>query len=216
MTETLRPALEPPLAALSLVLDDVSVTPAGRRRVVRVVVDRDLSHLEAADTTSPVAPLTLDEVAQATRVVSDRLDEDDLMGSQPYTLEVSSPGVDRSLRGHRRFRRNVGRLVAVVLESGDVFTARLISVSAEGVELEMPAEPKQPSVRRQVLLDEITSAKVVVEFNPPPGTEPSDEAPDDGMDPDETDDDTDQADDDTDQTDDDTDQTDDEERPHGH
>ncbi len=209
MTETIRPALEPPLAALSLVLDDLSVTPAGRRRVVRVVVDRDLADLDAADTTSRVAPLTLDEVAEATRVVSERLDEGDLMGSQPYTLEVSSPGVDRSLRGHRRFRRNVGRLVAVVLESGDVFTARLVSVSADHAELEVPAERRQPATVRQVPLDEITSAKVQVEFNPPGGA-----AAEHGDDVDERDG---LGDDGQDEHgDDDTDQSDDEESPDGH
>ena len=164
MTDTIRPALRQPLAALSLVLDDLSITPAGRRRVVRVLVDRDLAFLAPSDTTSRVVPLTLDEVAEATRAVSDVLDEGDLMGAQPYTLEVSSPGVDRPLQGHRAFRRNVGRLVAVVLESGDMFTGRITSVSADRVVLEVPAVKKAPASRHEVALDAITSARVQVEF----------------------------------------------------
>ena len=164
MTDTIRPALRQPLAALSLVLDDLSITPAGRRRVVRVLVDRDLSFLAPSDTTSRVVPLTLDEVAEATRAVSDVLDEGDLMGAQPYTLEVSSPGVDRPLQGHRAFRRNVGRLVAVVLESGDMFTGRITSVSADRVVLEVPAVKKAPASHHEVALDSITSARVQVEF----------------------------------------------------
>ena len=164
MTDTIRPALRQPLAALSLVLDDLSITPAGRRRVVRVLVDRDLSFLAPSDTTSRVVPLTLDEVAEATRAVSDALDEGDLMGAQPYTLEVSSPGVDRPLQGHRAFRRNVGRLVAVVLESGDTLTGRITSVSADRVALEEPAVKKAPARRHEVALDAVTSARVQVEF----------------------------------------------------
>ena len=164
MTDTIRPALRQPLAALSLVLDDLSITPAGRRRVVRVLVDRDLSFLAPSDTTSRVVPLTLDEVAEATRAVSDVLDEGDLMGAQPYTLEVSSPGVDRPLQGHRAFRRNVGRLVAVVLESGDMFTGRITSVSVDRVALEVPAVKKAPASRHEVALEAITSARVQVEF----------------------------------------------------
>ncbi len=175
MTDPIRPALEQPLADLSLVLDDLTVTPAGRRRVVRVVVDRDLSGLDAADTTSRIAPLSLDEVAEATRAVSDAFDDGDLMGAQPYTLEVSSPGVDRSLRGHRAFRRNVGRLVALVLESGGTLTGRILSVSTDRLELEVPGAGKAPAGLREVALDGITSAKVQVEFSRPAGEELDDE-----------------------------------------
>lgn len=178
MTDPIRPALEQPLADLSLVLDDLTVTPAGRRRVVRVVVDRDLSGLDAADTTGRIAPLSLDEVAEATRAVSDAFDEGDLMGAQPYTLEVSSPGVDRSLRGHRAFRRNVGRLVALVLESGGTLTGRIFSVSPDRLELEVPGAGKAPASLRDVALDDVTSAKVQVEFSRPAGEELDDEETD--------------------------------------
>jgi ribosome maturation factor RimP len=178
MTDAIQPALEKPLADLSLVVDELTVTPAGRRRVVRVVVDRDLSGLDRADTTSRVSPLTLDEVADATRVVSGVLDEGDLIGDRPYTLEVSSPGVDRSLRGHRAFRRNVGRLVALVLESGGTLDGRIVSVSVDQLELEVPVDPKAPATRRQVALDDITSARVRVEFNHAADQEPGDDVDD--------------------------------------
>lgn len=227
MTDTIRPALRQPLADLSLVLDDLSITPAGRRRVVRVLVDRDLSFLAPSDTTSRVKPLTLDEVAEATRAVSDALDEGDLMGTQPYTLEVSSPGVDRPLQGHRAFRRNVGRLVAVVLESGDTLTGRITSVSADRVGLEVPAVKKAPARHHELALGAITSARVQVEFarkdDGPVG--PTDELGDGELDDDELDDD-DQDDDDQDELEpDDDDMTDsnvadeaadDEETPDGH
>ena len=114
---------------------------------------------------------------------------DDLMGTAPYTLEVSSPGLDRPLRGYRAFRRNVGRLVAFVLESGDELTARLVSVT-EGVTgpvalVEVPAARKQPASRRELALDEVASARVQVEFNRPGA---GDEPPDSTDDTDSTDD----------------------------
>ncbi|NHN54279.1 ribosome maturation factor RimP [Calidifontibacter sp. DB0510] len=115
--------LAPALAPLGLVVEDVTVTPAGKRRVVRVLVDRELSGLQ--DETSPVPPLDLDLVADATRAVSDRLDSSDLMGDQPYVLEVSSTGVDRPLTQPRHFRRNVGRLLTATLADGSQVEGRL-------------------------------------------------------------------------------------------
>ncbi len=112
----IRPTVQDAVEGIGLVLEDVAVTPAGRRRVVKVLVDRDPGPQDVAD--EPTDPLTLDEVADATRAVSDALDASDLMGEQPYTLEVSSPGVGRPLTLPRHFRRNVGRLVTAARARG--------------------------------------------------------------------------------------------------
>ena len=74
IADRIRAALTAPLADLGLVVEDLSVQAAGRRRVVRVAVDVDLADLASDDTTSRIAPLSLDEIADATRVVSDTLD----------------------------------------------------------------------------------------------------------------------------------------------
>lgn len=179
--DRIGPALTAPLASLGLVLDDLTVVPAGRRRVVRVLVDRDLAGLAPDDTSSPVEPLTLDEVADATRVVGAVLDGAydgpgaagdgvDLMGSQPYTLEVSSPGLDRPLHGHRAFRRNVGRLVALTLADGRSLTGRVLAVGAGDdatAVVEVPATRKTPAATHEVALADVTTAKVQVEFTRP-------------------------------------------------
>lgn len=148
----------------SVVVDEVTVTPAGRRRVVRVTVERLLPGLEGSD---PVEPLTLDEVADATRVVSESLDATDLLGSQPYTLEVSTPGVSRPLTSAEHFRRNVGRLVDVDLEGQEPVTGRVRSVTAHAVVLEIPAERKRPAEEVEVSLDAVRRGRVQVEFNRP-------------------------------------------------
>jgi ribosome maturation factor RimP len=103
--QEIRAALEPVLAPLGLVVEDVSVSPAGKRRLVRVLVDSDISDLDVTDDASAVPPLSLDAVADATRAVSDELDAGDVMGQAPYVLEVSSPGVGRPLSSRDQFRR---------------------------------------------------------------------------------------------------------------
>jgi len=136
--QDLRATLEPVLVALGLVVEDISVTPAGRRRLVRVLVDTDISELEPTDTASAVPTLSLDDVAEATRAVSDVLDTTDVMGAAPYVLEVSSPGVGRRLTSREQLRRQVGRLVEVT-HAGGSDTGRLTEVGTDTLALEVPA-----------------------------------------------------------------------------
>ena len=83
-------------------LEGVRVTSAGRRRLLRVVVDAD-------------GGVSLDDIEQVSRELSAVLDQAAAMGEAPYTLEVSSPGVDRPLTEPRHWRRAVGRLVTAPL-----------------------------------------------------------------------------------------------------
>ena len=100
--EQIERELEGPLRALDLDVEAVELTPAGKRRILRVAVDGDDG-------------VTLDDVADATRKVSEVLDASDVMGEQPYTLEVTSRGVDRPLTLPRHWRRNADRLVKATL-----------------------------------------------------------------------------------------------------
>ncbi len=122
--EGLRALLAPVVAAAGLDLEDLDVTPAGRRRVLRVVIDRD-------------GGVDLDHVADASRVVSEALDASDAMGATPYVLEVTSPGVDRPLVEQRHWRRATGRLVRAVLTDGGDLTGRVSSADEDGVVLDV-------------------------------------------------------------------------------
>jgi ribosome maturation factor RimP len=131
-------------------LEDVSVSPAGRRKVVRVVVDKD-------------GGITLDDVAAVARVVSDVLDtaevdEPALLGGA-YVLEVSSPGVDRPLTEQRHWRRNVGRLVRAKLADGSTVTGRVREAGDAEVVLDVDG------TARTLLRAEVASAYVQVEFS---------------------------------------------------
>ena len=144
-------------------LEELAVTPAGRRSIVRVVVDRD-------------AGVTLDDVAEVSRAVSTALDEHDgEFGSAPYVLEVTSPGVDRPLTEPRHWRRNTGRLVTVGVGpagSAEQVTARVLEVDGDGVTLAVGAKGKpgarrRPPTRRQVPWQELGAGRVQVEFGRP-------------------------------------------------
>jgi ribosome maturation factor RimP len=162
--ESIRPELQGPLAALGLLVEDVTVSPAGKRRLVRVWVDRALPPFRG-DTTDPVPPLSLDEVADATRVISDALDASDALGEQPYTLEVTSPGVDRPLTEPRHFRRNVSRLVSLTTTDGQSVTGRITSAGDTGLTLQVPATRKAPARSAEVPYAAIARAAVQVEFS---------------------------------------------------
>ena len=170
MADDIAAALAAPLNALSLVPVEATVTTAGSRRVLRVLVDRDVSRLDPSDSSSAVAPLSLDDVSDATRVVGDSLDRLDLMGDRPYTLEVSSPGIGRPLTGYAALRRNVGRLVTLTLEDRASVTGRILSVTPDEVTVETPATRKRPAARESVPLATVRSGAVQVEFSRPDGS----------------------------------------------
>ena len=161
--QEIRATLEPVLVPLGLVIEDVTVSPAGKCWLVWVFVDSDLSDLGAPATMSPFAPLSLDAVADATRAVSDELDASDVMGTAPYVLEVSSPGVGRPLASRDQLRRQVGRLVEIVHQGG-TDTGRLTEVGADTLGLDVPATKKHPGRHLVLDLDAVQRGTVQVEF----------------------------------------------------
>jgi len=145
-----------PLGALGLDLEGVELTPAGRRRILRIAVDGD-------------SGVTLDAVADATKEISRVLDESpvvqEALGEQPYTLEVTSRGVDRPLTLPRHWRRNTDRLVKVTLLApltGEV-VGRIQDCDEDadggGVRLLVDGET------RRVAYADVAKALVQVEFN---------------------------------------------------
>ena len=138
--------LATPLGALGLDVEAVELTPAGKRRILRIAVDADDG-------------VTLDDVASATKKVSEVLDASDVMGEQPYTLEVTSRGVDRPLTLPRHWRRNTDRLVKVTTTDGATVTGRIVRSDDEAATLDVEGTP------REVDYAEVAKALVQVEFN---------------------------------------------------
>lgn len=154
-SERLRGLLEPLVASSHLDLEEIEVSRAGRRRVLRIVVDSDDG-------------VELDTCAELSRSLSEKLDETDAMGEDEYVLEVSSPGADRPLTEHRHYVRANGRLVKFRLtaEAGaDELIARILEVDDEGLDLEVPGVKGRKPTSRRMAFAEIDKARVEIEFN---------------------------------------------------
>jgi ribosome maturation factor RimP len=149
----------PVVAGAGYDLEELVVTPAGRRSVVRVVVDRDEG-------------VTLDDIAEVSRAVSEVLDANDDGMGRPYVLEVTSPGVDRPLTDRRHWQRNVGRLVTMSVGPAgatDEITGRITGVDDAGVVLAVearskPGAKKRPPTPRLVPWAQVGAGRVQVEF----------------------------------------------------
>jgi ribosome maturation factor RimP len=142
--------LTPVLSQFGLDLEAVEIIPAGKRRLVRIVVDGDGPHGRG--------PL-LDDIAAASRALSEALDATNVTGAAAYTLEVSSRGVSRPLELPRHWRRNVGRLVAATLVGGDAVTGRIVGSDEESAQLEVDGAV------RVVRYADVAKALVQVELN---------------------------------------------------
>jgi len=134
-----------PIVAPGLEIDSVEVHQAGQRRLVRIRLDGD-----GPSGTGP----TLDEIADATKLISAALDQVD-MGPQPYVLEVSSRGVEAPLTTPAHFRRNRGRLVRISLRDGRQFEGRIEASDGQDVTID----------RQVISIADIAKAQVQVEFN---------------------------------------------------
>ena len=148
--QAIEAVVGPVLEGFGLELDALEVVPAGKRRVVRLVVD--------GDGPKGRGPL-LDDIASASQAVSAALDSSDAMGQAAYTLEVSSRGVGRPLTEEKHWRRNRGRLVKVSLADGTEVTGRIVAAAPDAVRLEVAG------AEREVAYAEVAKALVQVELN---------------------------------------------------
>ena len=147
--EQLMSTLAGPVSAAGLDLEDVEIRVAGRRRLVRVVVDRD-------------GGVSLDHVAAVSSRISEVLDDTDVLGESAYVLEVSSPGVDRPLTQPRHWRRARQRLVSIACTDGQSYEGRV--VDADDTTATIDIEAKKSTTTKVVAYADIARAQVLVEF----------------------------------------------------
>jgi ribosome maturation factor RimP len=153
--ERLAALLDPAVRAAGLEIESVRVSRAGSRSVLRVVVDSDHG-------------VSTDELAEASRVVAKQIDASDAMGSGPFTLEVSSPGVDRPLTEPRHWRRAAGRLVRFG-SAGSTLEGRVVTAGDTHAVLEIDG------TRREFAYAELGAGQVQVEFGSRPVEDPVEE-----------------------------------------
>jgi ribosome maturation factor RimP len=143
LTELLNPAV----TRAGFVLEEVSVTPVGKRRLISVVVD--------CENRNP----SLDEVTVVSKEVSSILDTYSQLGEIPFTLEVTTPGIDRPLTELRHWKKNIDRLVKITPHSGEKYVARIKEVLPREVVLELKNQESK------VHFSDIARAQIEVEFN---------------------------------------------------
>ncbi|MFF2773739.1 ribosome maturation factor RimP [Streptomyces sp. NPDC058052] len=151
-SDRLRGLIEPLVRAEDLDLEEIEVSRAGRRGLLRIVVDSDEG-------------VELDACAELSRAISAKLDETDAMGDGEYVLEVSSPGADRPLSEHRHYVRATGRLVKLQLAEGGDLVTRILAVDEDGLDTEVPGVKGRKATARRVEFAEIAKARVEIEFN---------------------------------------------------
>ncbi|MFE9255994.1 ribosome maturation factor RimP [Streptomyces sp. NPDC006879] len=154
-SDRLRELLAPLVTERELDLEEIEVSRAGKRRMLRITVDSDEG-------------VELDECAELSRLISEKLDATDAMGEGEYVLEVSSPGADRPLTEHRHYVRAVGRLVKFQLSAGaggGDLVARILEVDEDGLDLEVPGLKGRKATGRRLAFVEIVKARVEIEFS---------------------------------------------------
>jgi ribosome maturation factor RimP len=169
--ERVRASIAPVLSAHAVALVDLEWFTDQGGWILRLTIERANPGSHSQDSaldgpTVPGAGVTLADCADVSRDVSSVLDVEDLIQSH-YSLEVSSPGLDRKIRGKADFDRFVGRLARVKLARPasdgqrllrgrlEVAPPALIAVNVDGKRIEAP-------------IGDVTEANLVFELAPQP------------------------------------------------
>jgi ribosome maturation factor RimP len=150
LTQSITELIEPAVTEAGFFLEEVQNTSAGSHRIITCIVDGQ-------------TPLNLDQVTQVSRLISELLDTATFMDETPFTLEVTSPGVDRPLTLPRHWTKNLTRLVKVTLQDGAVTTGRLTEFNE--VTATLVENIKGRIKTHQVNFSDIKRAVVEIEFN---------------------------------------------------
>lgn len=160
LADQLRGVLEPVVLEAGLEIDAIEVRTAGRRHAVKLVVDLPES--------STATGIDLDVIARLSRTAAAELDPHEHLIEGSYSLEVTSPGVDRPLTRPRHWQRNLLRLARITLVGGDTLEARIGRAGEDRVEVAVPG--RRPELR-EIAYAEIENAQVQVEFKAAPADE---------------------------------------------
>lgn len=135
--------INPVVVSSGFILEEIKVNSSGKRRHLSVIID--------GVERNP----NLDEIASISRAISDELDRVSVLGGQPFTLEVTTPGIDRPLTLQRHWVKNLGRLVEIHLKEDKKIVGRINAVASDKVEIDEDL----------ISFEAIKSAKIQVEFN---------------------------------------------------
>ncbi len=150
LTQSITDLISPAVTEAGFFLEEVQIASPGSHRIVTCVVDGQ-------------TPLNLDQVTVASRLISELLDAAEFMGETPFTLEVTSPGVDRPLTQPRHWTKNLTRLIKVTLSDGTITTGRLTGFNE--VNATLVENIKGRLKEHTVIFADVKRAVVEIEFN---------------------------------------------------
>jgi ribosome maturation factor RimP len=150
LTHSITELISPAISEAGFILEEVIVLSPGSHRIVTCVVDGE-------------SPLNLDQVTIASRLISELLDEAPFMDQTPFTLEVTSPGVDRPLTEARHWKKNLTRIIRVILHDGTEVQGRLTAFDKTHATLVENIKGRMKT--HSVAFSDIKRANVEVEFN---------------------------------------------------
>jgi ribosome maturation factor RimP len=150
LTQTITELISPAVTEAGFFLEEVQIASPGSHRIITCVVDGE-------------TPLNLDQVTVASRAISELLDTAEFMGETPFTLEVTSPGVDRPLTQVRHWTKNLTRLIKVTLSDGTITIGRLTEFNE--VNAKLVENIKGRIKEHTVAFADIKRAVVEIEFN---------------------------------------------------
>jgi ribosome maturation factor RimP len=150
LTQSITDLISPAVTEAGFYLEEVQIASPGSHRTVTCVVDGS-------------TPLNLDQVTVVSRIISELLDTDDFMGETPFTLEVTSPGVDRPLTEVRHWTKNLTRLIKTTLNDGSIITGRLTEF--DEINATLVENIKGRIKNHTVAFADIKRAVVEIEFN---------------------------------------------------
>ncbi len=153
--DRIREIAERVAADSGLEVVEVELRGGGKARMLRITIDKPEG-------------VTHEDCANLSREVGTILDVEDAVPGAGYTLEVSSPGLDRKLQKVADYQRFTGSLVRLTarepIDGQKSFEGRLESLNDGRITLEIPAKKKNPARKMEIELANIEKANLVPEF----------------------------------------------------
>jgi ribosome maturation factor RimP len=149
LKQAVEEAISPLVTSAGYFLEEVSITSAGKKRNITCVVDG-------------LTDLSMDQVTTVSKGIGEILDAAPFLGETPFTLEVTSPGIERPLSFPRHWQKNLGRLARAVMVNGEVIQGRIDTVHDESVCLVVGQKDLK---KIELPFVEIKRATIEIEFN---------------------------------------------------
>lgn len=137
--EKLNALIEEACKGAGVSLVECDMFQAGKRKTLRIYIDKPEG-------------VTIDDCSSVSHALSDALDVESDLIAGAYTLEVSSPGLDRPLKSVADFIRNKGRFIRVTRASGKPVTGKLLEADENSLTLTVKGNAGNVTIPRADVL----------------------------------------------------------------